>query len=149
MRRFEAACLVVFAALIGVSAAQADDASGLRATTPEERAAYQTHLMTGMLALTPEQVERVGAVNLEYARQLDPLLKGDQSRYERYKKATPILDAKDAAIEPLLSADQYRKYLDSKKTVQKDLETHFADHGAATQSSTRSGSRSLATPLLR
>jgi len=133
MRRFEHIGLIVMATVICASAALADDATGLRSTTPEERAAYQTSLMTGLLSLTPDQVDKVGAVNLEYAKQLDPLLKGDQSRYERYRKATPILEAKDAAIKPLLSEAQYTKYLDSKKTVQNDLETHFADHGEATR----------------
>lgn len=109
---------------------RADEASGLKTTTPEERADYQTGLLKDLLDLTPDQVAKVAALNLEYAKKIDPILKGDLGRYEKYKQANALLAAKDAAIEPLLSDVQYQKYLDTRKTVQNDLESHFADHRA-------------------
>jgi hypothetical protein len=128
--RLAAGCLIgLWIAAFAVPAV-ADDATGLKTTTPEQRAAYQTGRLTDLLALTPDQVAKVGAVNLEFAKQFDPLLKGDQGRYEKYKKATALQASKDAAMKPLLSDAQYQKYLDVKKNVQNDLETHFADHVA-------------------
>jgi hypothetical protein len=128
--RFTLTCMIGLSLVTLAVPARADDATGLKTTTPEQRADYQTGLLKDLLSLTPDQVAKVAALNLEYAQQFDPILKGDMGRYAKYKQATALLAAKDAAIKPLLTDAQYQKYLDTKKTVQNDLETHFADHRA-------------------
>jgi hypothetical protein len=111
-------------AFFGSSAAE--DLAGLEHTTPAERARFQTGLMTKLLDLEPGQVEKVGALNLAYAKQLDPILKGNQSRLERMMAGRRILEKKDADMKQALPTAQYQRYLDTKKQVREALEAHFA-----------------------
>lgn len=118
-------CVVLSATLWFATGAMADDIAGLAHTTPEQRASYQTELMTRLVDLKPAQVAPVQALNLEYAKQLDPVLKSSSSKWKRMEKARKILSKKDAAMKKALPPDQFKKYLDTKSTVQKELEAKF------------------------
>jgi hypothetical protein len=74
----------------------------LRHTTPEQRADLQTEMMESQLGLSGEPLEQVRAVNLKYAQEMDPVLKGSGSKFERLRKAREIEAAKDAAMKQVL-----------------------------------------------
>ncbi|EHQ25136.1 hypothetical protein [Mucilaginibacter paludis] len=87
-----------------------DAAQALKSKTPEQRAAYQTTLMKTKLQLDTNQVVKVQAINLKYALQFDPILKGDGGRMAKFRQAMSIQKAKDADLKTALTADQYKLY---------------------------------------
>ena len=50
------------------------DIDALKETTPEERAEAQTLMMKENLGLSDEKVEKVRAINLKYAKIMDPTI---------------------------------------------------------------------------
>ena len=53
------------------------DMDALKNTTPLQRAKLQTAFMKKRLNLTQRQVPRVMDINLKYAQQMEPVMKGD------------------------------------------------------------------------
>ena len=118
--------LWIVALFVGASSAAAENLEALAHTTPEERAAVQTEMMKSKLDLSADQLEPVQALNLKYAREMDPVLKGSGGLFERLKKAREIAHAKDAALQGVLSEAQFQKYRAAKEEMRKELEQKLA-----------------------
>ncbi len=86
-------------------------------TTPAERAAFQTEMMTGALALDEKQIEKIGAVNLAYAEQVDDIRKSVDSRRKKFRKVWELQEEKDREIKAVLTGAQYEKYLINKEEM--------------------------------
>ncbi|HEY8515087.1 MAG TPA: hypothetical protein VIS07_06225 [Candidatus Binatia bacterium] len=80
--------------------------------TPEQRAKVETEIMTERLSLTPEQIPQVEEINKKYAEDMQPILTGDGGDVvKNHRAARNIEGARDAAMQKVLSKDQFRKFV--------------------------------------
>ncbi len=93
----------------------------LKDTTPEQRAKMQTEWMTSKLALNTKQVDQVSALNLQYARKNDPILKSNESKLSKFKKLKALQKEKSNALSQILDAGQYKKYEEIKDQMVQTL----------------------------
>jgi Spy/CpxP family protein refolding chaperone len=82
----------------------------LQNSTPEQRANRQTAQMKKNLSLTTEQETAVGAINLKYAQQMQPILEQANRNRETMKDVRQIQQAKDAEIRKILTSSQLEQY---------------------------------------
>ncbi len=101
-----------------VASAQLDE---LKNTTPEQRAKALTEIMKTKVGLTPEQTGKVMDLNLEYAKKMDPLIKGSAGPLVRMREMKQINEAKEAELKQILSPQQFEKYLASKEEMREKL----------------------------
>lgn len=93
----------------------------------EQLADLQTEMMTAELDLTNEQIPKVYQVNLAYADDLlDNVgkMQGSKNKMQQSKVAKSMKSdskAKDEALKPILSADQYDIYLAHKEALRQYL----------------------------
>lgn len=115
---------VALAAAVGalmfglVASAQLDE---LKNTTPEQRAKALTEIIKTKVGLTPEQTGKVMDLNLEYAKKMDPLIKGSAGPLVRMREMKQINQAKEAELKQVLSPQQFEKYLASKEEMREKL----------------------------
>jgi hypothetical protein len=102
------ACIAIIS--FSIVGAKAQDMSALKDKTPEQRAQMQTTLMKTKLQLDSVQSGKVQAINLKYAQKLDPVLKGDGTKFKRMREAMSIQKDKDAELKKVFTADQYKQY---------------------------------------
>ncbi len=101
-------------------------AGDITASTPEQRAELQTRFMKDKLALTDAAtLAKLQAINLKYAQQMEPVLKGDDSRLTRMSKARSIMSAKDVELKQILSPAQFETYDDTKDDLKTYMESHL------------------------
>jgi len=126
---FALACLL---ALPRVSAGQMGGQlkEALANSTPAERAAIQTDMMKEKLALTAEQAPKVQAINLETAQKMEPVIKGSEGPLVKLRQARELETQKESALEKVLSAEQFQKYLAMREEMKQKLEEKIA-HKAA------------------
>lgn len=115
-------CRLILSLVAGLAIVPACVAGGMEASTPEQRAGLQTRYMKEHLALDEAQTARVQAINLDYARQMEPVLKGSEGGLARMNKGRSLMSAKDAALKPVLSPQQYEAYEASKDDLKAWLE---------------------------
>ena len=96
--------------------------AGVADSTPAQRAEIQTQVIQAKLKLSPELLAKVQAINLKYAEKMDPILKGSDNILAKKKKAGAVLDAKDAEMKAILSAEQFEQYDDAKDDVKEAME---------------------------
>lgn len=120
MRQF-----LLVSALLVAHVVQADEANNFMSSTPEQRAGFQSQYMTEHLALPADVAAKVQAINLKYARQMDPIIKGAGGRLEKMQKSRGVLAAKDKELQAVLTPDQYQKYDDIKDDMKTALESSF------------------------
>lgn len=78
--------------------------------TPAERAKYQTEHMTKELALDPDQVSKVQAINAKYAEKAQALRAERQANAAAMKgKGAAMMDARMAELNTVLTPEQYAK----------------------------------------
>jgi hypothetical protein len=79
--------------------------------TPQERAQQQTDDMSKGLQLTTEQRAKVHLLNVKYAEQTErEVVKTELGAWSKYRKIMSIQSAKDKELQPILTADQFKKY---------------------------------------
>ena len=89
----------------------------LRNSTPGQRAALETAFMKRKLNLTQSQVKQVLNINQKYAKEMDPVIKGNEGKLEKARQTRAIKQAKDNELKTVLSGEQYQKYLASKEEM--------------------------------
>jgi hypothetical protein len=115
-------CLLM---LLTLQKVKAQDAQAmLKESTPEQRAQMQTGMMKSKLNLDSAQTIKVQAINLKYAQQLDPVLKGDGAKFKKLKEAMSIQKAKDADLKTVLTADQNKQYEAMKEEMKEKLKEY-------------------------
>ena len=90
----------------------AQTGADLKNKTPEQRAQFQTEMMTTKLKLSPDQTSKVQAINLKYAQEMDPIIKSDAGRFSKFKQAKALLKEKDTELKGVFTADQFKQYQD-------------------------------------
>jgi len=93
----------------------------LRNSTPMQRAKLQTVFMQRKLNLAPGQVKQVQSINLKYAEQMEPVIKGTGGKLKKMREANAINEAKDNELKAVLSGDQYQAYLASKEEMRQAM----------------------------
>ncbi|HCN50374.1 MAG TPA: hypothetical protein DIT10_15010 [Chryseobacterium sp.] len=93
----------------------------LQDSTPEQRAKMLTEWMTSKLTLNAKQVEQVSALNLQYARKNDPILKSNEGKLSKFKKLKALQKEKSNALIQILDAGQYKKYEEIKDQMVQTL----------------------------
>ena len=81
--------------------------------TPEERAKQQTEWMKTSLKLSDDQVTKVDAVNLKYAKKMNDMFQqsGQNADREARQKMRDDLDTqKRVELQAILTADQLKQY---------------------------------------
>ena len=114
--------VAVAALLLAVPPVARAQMDKLASTTPQERAKMQTEFMKNRLDLTPEQLQRVGALNLKYAQRMDPVIKGSEGPLMKMRQMREINEAKVGEPKGILSPPQFEKYLASKEEMREKLE---------------------------
>lgn len=99
------------------------DIDALKETTPEERAEAQTLMMKENVGLSPEKVEKVRAINLKYAKVMDPTIQGPDGPMKKGMVASNRQAQKDGELKAVLSPEEYQKYLASKL----DMRDHIVE----------------------
>jgi Spy/CpxP family protein refolding chaperone len=94
----------------------------LKNTTPEERAKELTSLMQKELGLTPDQLSKMEALNLKYAKEMEPILKGSEGPFKAMRQAREINQAKEAELQQLLTPEQFEKYQAQRAEMREKLE---------------------------
>jgi hypothetical protein len=108
----------------------AADIDALKETTPEERAEAQTLMMKENLGLSDAKVEKVRAINLKYAKVMDPTIQGSDGPMMKGTVASNRQKQKDGELKAVLSADEYQKYLASKYEMREHIvERIFEERG--------------------
>lgn len=107
--------------------AQGDALAELKHTTPEQRATVQTEFMKEKLGLSKEQAEKVAAINLEFAKKSDPVLKSDDGMFKKMRLLRSDRDAKQAALSKVLSPEQDAKLAASREEMRERMKKRFAD----------------------
>jgi len=125
--RLLAPCLVT--ALLLAAAASAQDLQKLAGTTPAQRAAVQTEFMRTRLGLSETQQQKIAALNLKYAEQMQPILQGSDGPLMKMAAARRVDEAKDAELRGVLQPEQYQKYLAAKEELRQHLEQKLMERG--------------------
>lgn len=121
MRAFLIAACVLAVATSAVSA----DEAGVIQSRPEQRAAIQTQFMKDRLSLPADVLAKVQAINMKYAQQMDPVLKGTDGKLAKMQKARGIMAAKDSELKAVLSPSQFEAYDDAKDDIKASLESRL------------------------
>lgn len=104
--------ILLLALLTGLSAAaQEKKQDGKTPKTPEQKAEQMTKRMEKKLSLTPEQVTKVKAINLEAASQLHTLKEEAKKSGTKNKEARKaIRDEHDKKLSAVLTPEQMTEY---------------------------------------
>ena len=95
--------------------------------TPEESAKAYTERMDTLLKLTADQKTKIQAINLDLAKQMSTQMQNNQGNREAMTKAREEIEKKrDEKYKPVLTADQFKKYLEDKEQRQKEMEARRA-----------------------
>lgn len=118
-----------FAALIaGSAAAQAPER---KVRTPEERAQHQTDRMTKDLGLSAEQTEKVKAINLKYADQVDDMRGEAKDQKDAQREAMKgMRDQRNADLKAVLTPEQYDKMVKEQEAMQAKRKAHLQQRKA-------------------
>jgi len=91
--------------------------------TPEERAKRETDRLTELLKLTADQKAKIQAVELDLAKQMDAKRQKAQGDREAIRAVVQeIQKLREEKYKPVLTADQFKKYLEDREKRQKERE---------------------------
>jgi len=93
----------------------------LKNATPEQRAGFQTNMMKTKLNLQEPQLTKVAAINLKYARLFQPILKSDEGRFSKLKKAKALQEQKDNELQGVFTKEQYKQYEDFEQELKSKM----------------------------
>jgi hypothetical protein len=106
------ALAILFAAFFGTGSVKAQTWGSMKNATPQQRADFQTKMMTSKLDLNPEQVKKVSVINLAYAGKFQPILKGTGDKSARLKQAMALQGQKDKELQQVFDKKQFAQYQD-------------------------------------
>ena len=90
-------------------------------TTPEERAQMQTDHMKESLALTEDQVPKVGEINLKYSHKMQDAYNTPGSKLQKLRKFKSISTEKDKEMKNVLKPEQYSTYETNKAEMKEKI----------------------------
>ena len=89
--------------------------------TPEQRAEHQTARMKEKLNLSAEQETTVAAINLKYAKQMQPLIDSGKRSISVAQQARGIMKSKDEELKGVFSKEQYKEYQQLKEEFKSEF----------------------------
>jgi hypothetical protein len=104
----------------------ADEESKVLKSTPEQRAGFQSQYMTEHLGLSPDLAAKVQGINLKYAQQMDPILKGAGGKLDKIQKSRSVMAAKDKELQGVLTPAQFEQYDGMKDEMKSALESSLS-----------------------
>ena len=118
--KFFPVAFLLFALLFTTSQVSAQETGGKR--TPEERAKTLTEKMKTELSLTTEQVPKVEAINLKYAKlNYEKINTGTRRKLKGYLAVRNNKIEKDKELKQVLTDDQYKKYEEMGKEIEEKV----------------------------
>lgn len=87
-------------------------------STPEQRATWQTQQLRQALMLSTAQATSVTAINLAYARQMQPLIERGTTDRAAIRTLRRLAAARDRQMKTVLTPDQYQRYQSRKQARQ-------------------------------
>lgn len=121
MKKYLYLALMCTGLLLLFSTIRAQSAEDFKNTTPEQRAQLQTGMMKSKLQLSDEQTTKVAAINLKYAKQMEPVIKGEGSKLSKYREAKKINEQKDAELKQVFTEDQFSRYEKAKEEMKEAM----------------------------
>ncbi len=100
-------------------------------STPEQRAEKQSEFLGTNLKLDNAQREKVNAINLKYAKQMDAVMKGNGPRISKLKSARKLNQEKEAEYKTVLTPDQLKQYEQVKKDLREKMKEKRKGEAAA------------------
>lgn len=107
--------------LLGKSAAAQTSMPDFKNSTPEQRAQFQTQMMTSKLKLDATQATKVQAINLKYAGKMQTIIKNDDSRFSKMRAAKSLQKDKDQELKSVFSPAQFKQYQDFEEEMKAKL----------------------------
>jgi hypothetical protein len=123
-----ASCVLVLAVGQGACAQMMDK---LAKTTPQERAAIQTAFMKSKLGLQGEELSKVEAINMKFAEQAEPIIKGSSGPIMKMRQMKAMQQEKDGALKGVLTPQQFSTYEAAKAEMKQNFEAAIAKKAAA------------------
>ncbi|SKD09436.1 hypothetical protein SAMN05660461_5324 [Chitinophaga ginsengisegetis] len=117
-----AAALTLLFVLVSLMAV-AQNTSPMQGKTPQERAKFQTEMMKNKLDLDSAQVSQIDAINLEYAIRNEPILRGGDSKFSKFRQIKSLQKEKDAALKKVFTGEQYKQY----QAIQLEMKTQLKE----------------------
>jgi hypothetical protein len=108
--------------LLLLSSAATAQLAALKKTTPQQRATLLTKLMQEKLGLSGDTLQKVSAINLEYANKTQTILQSADRPLEEMREMKQLDEQKDAALKQALSADQFQQYQSAKQELRQQFE---------------------------
>jgi len=91
-------------------------------STPQERAKVLTLVMKEKLALTPGQLPKVEAINLDAAQKMEPVLKGSEGPLVKMRTTKQVEQGKEAALQNVLTPQQFQQFLAGRDEMKQKAE---------------------------
>jgi len=101
-------------------------------STPQERAKVLTLVMKEKLALTPEQLPKVEAINLDAAQKMEPVLKGSQGPLVKMRTTKQVEQGKEAALQNVLTPQQFQQFLAGRDEMKQKAEQKLMEKRKST-----------------
>jgi periplasmic protein CpxP/Spy len=93
---------------------------------PEEMAKRQTERMSTDLKLNDKQKTEVAAINTKYAKIMNETIQSNQGNREAiHAKMVEMNTRKNAEFEKVLTADQYKQFVEQEKKRQEERRQHM------------------------
>lgn len=100
---------------------QAQESEEFKNTTPEQRAKVQTDLLKSRLQLNEEQTTKVAAINLKYAKQMEPVIKNSGGKLAKFREAKKINEQKEGELKQVLTTEQFSTYEKAKEAMKEEM----------------------------
>lgn len=107
LRPFRAALIIILA--IAMRGAQAQDLDSVKTWSVEEFAQRLTDQMIPRVPLSPEQVDPVHKINLKFAGQVMPVIKGEGDQKSKLYKVKDMDRQRTGELEIFLNTEQMRQ----------------------------------------
>jgi hypothetical protein len=121
------ALVIIVVAFFSASCGRAQSWGSMKNATPEQRAEFQTKMMTNKLDLSPEQVKKVSAINLKYAQKFQPIIKGTGDKQTRLQQAMALQAQKDKELQLVFDKKQFADYQEFEEQLKSRMKSMLKD----------------------
>ena len=104
----------------------------LASSTPQERAKALTLVMKEKLSLTPEQLPKVEAINLDAAQKMEPVLEGTEGPLVEMRTTKQVEQGKEAALQSVLTPQQFQQFLAGRDEMKQKAEQKLMEKRKST-----------------
>lgn len=91
-------------------------------TTPQQRADLEDVWMKKNLNLSPVQMEKVHAINLQTAERMQEVYNSDEGKFRKMREVMSVRDSKDQQLQGVMTGEQYSKYQEKKEEMQEKMQ---------------------------